>query len=61
MQHDPFDPALWLARWSAAGGGWAGPHLLRPNGDDDVLRALTAELDDDRRETLAQHLKVPTE
>ena len=56
MAPDKFDPAAWLTRWQAAGGGWAGPHLLPLAGDPVALNALARELTDERREALAEHL-----
>ena len=56
MQHDPFDPATWLARWRDAGGGWAGPHLLPLAGDPAALNALARELDDERHTALREYL-----
>ncbi|PQM27669.1 hypothetical protein CVO77_03605 [Sphingopyxis lindanitolerans] len=57
MQHDPFDPAAWLARWHAVGGAWAGGYLIRPPGHDRIgADLLTAELDDDRRQAVRDHI-----
>lgn len=59
MQHDTnkFDAAAWLTRWSAVGGAWAGAHLIRPPGHDPIgTDLLAAELNDDRRHALAEHL-----
>lgn len=59
MQHDPFDPQNWLARWSAVGGAWAGNYLIRPGGHDAIgADLLAAELDDGRRAMLAEYLSM---
>ncbi|OWQ95108.1 hypothetical protein CDQ91_14400 [Sphingopyxis witflariensis] len=56
---DPFNPAAWLTRWAAVGGGWAAGHLIRPPGHDPIgANLLAAELDDDRRQALAEHLAM---
>lgn len=59
MQHNQFDPALWLTRWKEAGGAWAGPHLLPLAGDPDALNALARELTDERRQALGEYLSSP--
>lgn len=56
MQHDSFDVSRWLARWKEAGGGWADRHLIRPRNSDGALAALTAELNDDRRQAILDHI-----
>lgn len=56
MQHNAFNPQNWLDRWKQAGGGWAAGHLLLLDGNTTALNDLAAELDDDRREALRQHL-----
>lgn len=53
---DTFDPAQWLARWKAAGGAWAGIHLLPLAGDPAALNALAHELTDERRQALGEYL-----
>ena len=56
MVTNDFDPALWLARWKEAGGGWVNSTLLLLDGDPAVLNALARELTDDRRAALGEHL-----
>jgi hypothetical protein len=56
MVTDPFDPAAWLARWKAAGGGWVNSTLLLLNGDPDALNALAGELTNERYAALHDHL-----
>lgn len=55
MQHDPFDPAAWLAHWSAAGGGWAGHRLLIPC-PDATLKRMVRDLANDEVIALAEHM-----
>lgn len=55
-QHDTFDPARWLARWQAAGGGWAGRNLLLPPEHRRQLRAMLDELGPDEIRAIAAHL-----
>jgi hypothetical protein len=54
-QHDHFDPAQWLARWSAAGGAWAGRRLLIPQPDAN-LRRMIRDLAFDEAIALAEHM-----
>lgn len=62
MPTDPFDPGQWLARWKEAGGAWATCVIFRPrrHADDDALDRLVAELDEDRRQALLNHLRETT-
>lgn len=62
MQHDPFDPAQWLARWKAAGGAWATSVIFRPrrHANDIALDRLIGELDEDKRRALLDHLQETT-
>ena len=62
MASNPFDAAQWLARWKEAGGAWATSVIFRPrrHADDETLDRLCAELDEDRRELVRQHLKETT-
>lgn len=58
---DNFDPARWLASWSAAGGGWAGRHLVYPPTKTPALRKLARQLGVDEIRALAQHMGIDTE
>lgn len=51
-----FFPTQWLDRWHRAGGGWAAGHLIFPNGENEMLRRLSAELNPDQRAARAEHL-----
>ena len=46
--NDNFEAQAWLARWRAAGGGWAAgsgsPHLVRPRRDCPTLNELARQL-----------------
>lgn len=55
---DTFDPARWLTAWKEAGGAWATSVIFRPrrHADDIALDRLCAELDEDRRQALLDHL-----
>lgn len=55
-QHDPFDPARWLAAWKDAGGGWAGTAVLMPPEHRRQLRAMLDELGPDEICAIAEHL-----
>lgn len=58
MQHDTnkFDAAEWLARWTAAGGGWAGRNLLLPPPHRRALQKLVDDLSADEIAALAEHM-----
>jgi hypothetical protein len=58
MQHDTFDPALWLTRWKEAGGAWTTTIIFRPrrHADDITLDRLCGELDAEKRRALFEHL-----
>lgn len=58
---EPFDPARWLANWSAAGGGWAGRALLLPPPHRPRLRAMIRELGAHEIHAVAEHLGVELE
>ena len=63
-QHDTtdnFDPARWLAAWSAAGGGWAGRHLVYPTRKTPALRKLAGELGVDEIRALAAFMGIDAE
>lgn len=61
--NDNFKAQAWLARWKAAGGGWAAgsgsPHLVRPRCDNPILNELARQLADPelQREVL-EHLEA---
>lgn len=61
MTIDNFDPAAWLVRWSAAGGGWAGRHLVYPTTKTPALRKLARELGVDEIRALAAFMGVGSE
>lgn len=63
MQHDTdkFDAADWLARWTAAGGGYAGKILLFPQPKPPFLRKMVRDLSCDQIQTLAAHMGVDVE
>jgi hypothetical protein len=60
MQHDidKFDAADWLARWTAAGGGYAGATLLFPKPQPPFLRKMFRDLSGDQIQALTEHLGV---
>lgn len=58
---DKFDPAEWLAAWSATGGGWAGTALLLPPPYRPRLRAMLDKLGADEIRAVAAHLGVSAE
>lgn len=61
MTTDNFDPARWLASWSAAGGGWAGRTLILPPPARPRLRAMIGKLGADEIRAVAEHLGVELE
>lgn len=61
MTTDNFDPARWLASWSAAGGGWAARTLILPPPDRPRLRAMLDKLGADEIRAVAAHLGVGSE
>ena len=60
QQHDTnkFDAAEWLARWTAAGGGYAGKILLFPQPNPPFLRKMARDLTCEQIQALAVHLSV---
>lgn len=58
---EPFDPAAWLARWSAAGGGWAGRNLLLPSQHRRALQRMVDDLAPDELRAVAEHMGVNVE
>lgn len=57
---EPFDPAAWLARWSANGGAWVGSRLLIPR-PDPALKRMIRDLDTHEVFALARHLGADCE
>lgn len=62
-QHDieKFDPAAWLARWTAAGGGYAGKALLFPKPQPPFLRKMFRDLSSEDIQALAVYLGAEVE
>ncbi len=62
-QHDidKFDAAEWLARWTAAGGGYAGRHLLISSPRSPVLQKMIRDLAFDEIIALAEAMGVGAE
>lgn len=62
-QHDieKFDAAEWLARWTAAGGGYAGRNLLPPTPNPPFLRKMARDLSCEQIQALARHMGLETE
>ncbi len=58
---DTFDPAAWLARWTAAGGGYAGRNLLLPKPNPPFLRKMARDLSCEQIQALADHMGVERE
>lgn len=61
MTTEHFDPAAWLARWTSAGGGYAGRNLLLPTPNPPFLRQMARDLTCDQIQALAVHLGVEME
>lgn len=62
-QHDidKFDAADWLARWTAAGGGYAGRNLLLPTPNPPFLRKMARDLTCEQIQALADLMGVDAE
>jgi len=58
MATSSFDPAAWLARWTAAGGGWAGRNIMIPPGTHPQLRRMICDLTCAEIIAIAQHLNI---
>lgn len=61
MVTQQFDPAAWLAPWSAAGGGWAGRNLLLPSQHRRALQRMVDDLAPDELRAVAEHMGVNVE
>lgn len=61
MTTEAFDAAEWLARWTAAGGGYAGRNLLLPQPNPPFLRKMARDLSCEQIRTLALHMGADKE